>query len=295
MQPSHAQATRQVRLLGIPLDNLTQEQTLDRIFGDLAAGCGGWALTPNLDILRRLVKDPSYRELTQRATLRLPDGMPLIWASRLQGEPLQARVAGSDLIWTVSARAAREGRSVYFLGGNPGAAESAAAKLQALNPGLRVAGIDCPPLGFERDPEYMSGLRDRLVAAKPDVCFVALTAPKQDLVIRTLLELLPSTWFMGIGISFSFVSGEVKRAPVWMRRVGLEWFHRLAQEPRRLARRYLVDGLPFAGRLFWGAAIARLRSPKSSLSGPDEADGDPAQMRIAREVGKGVDVESVTR
>src|SRR5688500_4646576 len=145
---------RFVRLLGVQLDNLSPTETVDHIFDELAHGRGGWVVTPNLDILRRLVVDADYRDLTAPATLRLADGMPLVWASRIQGTPLKARVAGSDLIWSVTARAAQDGRSVFFLGGNPGAAEAAAAKLRDLNPSLRIAGTECPPMGFEKDTAY---------------------------------------------------------------------------------------------------------------------------------------------
>jgi N-acetylglucosaminyldiphosphoundecaprenol N-acetyl-beta-D-mannosaminyltransferase len=269
----------QVRLMGIALDNLDAREALDRISADLAQGRGGWGITPNLDIVRRMVVDPAYRELLSPATLRLADGMPLVWASRVQRTPLKERVAGSDLIWTLSARAAHEGRSVYFLGGNPGAAQTAAAKLKELHPSLIVAGIDCPPIGFEHDEAYMAGLRERLLATAPDICFVALGAPKQDRVIRALFPLLPRTWFLGIGISFSFVAGEVKRAPRWMRASGLEWVHRMAQEPRRLAKRYLLEGVPFAARLFASALLARFRG----VPEPGEQEGEPRLTPTVRE------------
>lgn len=291
MNRSSSTKPRQVRLLGVPLDNVTPQETLDLVFGALRQGRGGWVLTPNLDILRRLLTDPSYRELTAPATLRLADGMPLVWASRVQGQPLRGRVAGSDLIWTVCARAAREGRSVYFLGGNPGAAEAAAAKLSELNPGLRVSGTECPPLGFERDPTYLAGMRERLRAAAPDICLVALSAPKQDMVIRSMVGEFPQVWFMGIGISFSFVSGEVRRAPVWMRKTGLEWMHRLVQEPRRLARRYLLDGMPFAARLFAGAMVARLRGVPEANQGPESSCEDQPQTPVDVSVAAVAEVE----
>jgi N-acetylglucosaminyldiphosphoundecaprenol N-acetyl-beta-D-mannosaminyltransferase len=107
-------------------------------------------------------------------------------------------------------------------------------------------------------------LRNRLLASSPDVVFVALGSPKQERVIGELRSLLPAAWWLGIGISFSFVSGAVQRAPLWVQRLGLEWLHRLVQEPRRLARRYLVDGLPFAARLFANALVQRLRGTRSA-------------------------------
>jgi N-acetylglucosaminyldiphosphoundecaprenol N-acetyl-beta-D-mannosaminyltransferase len=258
LAPEYEHRIEQVSILGVPLDNVSSQESLDLIFWSLDHGRGGWVLTPNLDILRRLIKDPGYRSMTEEATLRVADGMPLIWASRLQGTPLKARVAGSDLIWSICERAAEEGRSVFFLGGNPGAADDAAAKLAGRYRGLHVAGTACPPLGYERDEAYRKVLIQKLRAAAPDICFVALSTPKQDRLIRELLPMFPRTWFLGIGISFSFVSGEVKRAPAWMRRSGLEWVHRLVQEPRRLGRRYLVDGVPFGMRLLASAAAARL-------------------------------------
>jgi N-acetylglucosaminyldiphosphoundecaprenol N-acetyl-beta-D-mannosaminyltransferase len=94
---------------------------------------------------------------------------------------------------------------------------------------------------------------------RPDILLVGLGSPKQEQLIRALRPHLPATWMVGVGISFSFVAGEIKRAPVWMRKAGVEWVHRLAQEPRRLAKRYLVHDLPFAVRLFTHAAIARFR------------------------------------
>jgi N-acetylglucosaminyldiphosphoundecaprenol N-acetyl-beta-D-mannosaminyltransferase len=255
-----------VHLFGVPLDNITAHEAVDRVFTDLGRGQGGWMFTPNLDILRRLTLDAEYVSLTSGATLRLADGMPLIWASRLKGTPLPERIAGSEIIWGLCERAAAEGRSVYFLGGNPGSAEAAIRVLRERFPALIVAGVECPPLGFERDAAYMAHLESKLVSAAPDLCLVGLPSQKQDPLIRRLLPLLPRTWFAGIGVTFSFVAGEVKKPPVFIRRIGLEWFFRFLQEPRRLAHRYFVQGVPFAIRLFAHAAAARLRGDRRGPS-----------------------------
>jgi len=231
----------------------------------LLKGRGGWIVTPNLDHLRRCSTDPDYAAAVRHADLRLADGMPLIWASRLQGTPLPERVAGSDLIYSLSRAVAEEGMSIYLLGGDSGTATAAGETLRRAYPGLVIAGTHCPPLGFEHDPQEMQTIEDGLVASRPDVVFVALGSPKQEYVIQLLRPLLPKAWWIGIGISFSFVSGDVRRAPRWMQRCGLEWIHRLVQEPRRLARRYLVHGVPFAGRLLVGAVFQRFASRTSSL------------------------------
>jgi N-acetylglucosaminyldiphosphoundecaprenol N-acetyl-beta-D-mannosaminyltransferase len=248
-----------VRLLEVGIDALREGEVVDHVLGALARGDGGWIVTPNLDHLRRLVNDPSFRELCAGADLVVADGMPLVWASRLQGTPLPERVAGSNLIFSLTAAAAQSGHSVFFLGGDPGTAETASARLRERHPTLRVAGVYCPPLGFERDPALLSELRAVLARSAPDVVWVALGSPKQERLIRDLRCVLPRSWWLGVGISFSFVSGAVRRAPRWAQVLGLEWLHRLVQEPRRLFRRYLIDGLPFAVRLFAGALRARGR------------------------------------
>ncbi|HET8673510.1 MAG TPA: WecB/TagA/CpsF family glycosyltransferase, partial [Thermoleophilaceae bacterium] len=190
--------------------------------------------------------------------LVLADGMPLVWASWLKGTPLPARVAGSDLIWSMSMEAARRGRSVFVLGGTRQAGWEAARRLQEHCPGLRIAGMVYPPHGFERDPLAMDQVVQTLDAASPDIVYVGLGFPKQERVIAFLRERFPQTWFLGIGISIGFVGGQVPRAPAWMQRLGLEWLHRLAKEPRRLGRRYLVHGLPFAARLLMHGAVSRM-------------------------------------
>ncbi len=258
-------AATRVKLLGVPLDRVTAEEACHRIERALAEGRGGWVITPNLDILRRLVRLPEFAELCADADLRLADGMPLIWASRLQRTPLPERVAGSDFIFALCEMAARAGRRVFLLGGNPGAAETAAARLREQFPSLLPVGTSCPLFGFERDPAQMAAIVKDLQGTSPDVVFVGLGSPKQELLIKELRRVLPRAWFLGIGVTFSFVAGEVRRAPPWMRRVGLEWLHRLAQEPRRLAKRYLVHGVPFALRLLAASAWQGLTSRSGNL------------------------------
>ena len=170
--------------------------------------------------------------------------------SRLRGTPVPERVAGSVLISSLCRAAAEDGRSVFLLGGDEGTAELAAKRLQARCPGLGVTGTYCPPVGFEKDQAEMERVTRAVCEVQPDIVFVGLGFPKQERLIRKLRPYLPQAWYMGVGISFSYLSGRVKHAPVWMRRVGLEWAFRLAQEPRRLFKRYIVRGVPFAMWLF---------------------------------------------
>jgi N-acetylglucosaminyldiphosphoundecaprenol N-acetyl-beta-D-mannosaminyltransferase len=252
-------ALPQVRLRGLRFHAISEARCVEHILRNLDAGRGGWVITVNLDHHRRALRDDSYSELCQKASLVVADGMLTVFASRLQGTPLPERVAGSDLISSLSAAAERYGRSIYLLGGSPGSAEGARGVLQRRHPDLRIAGIDCPPMGFEDDADEFERVAQVVVDAAPDIVLVALGSPKQERLIARLRDRLPRAWWLGVGISFSFLSGHVRRAPRWMQTIGFEWLHRLVQEPRRLAWRYLIEGIPFALGVLVSASGQRLR------------------------------------
>ncbi len=250
---------KRVSLMGVKLDAWTEREVVEHILAELDAGRGGTVVTANLDHIRRARLEPEYRQIVEEADVVTPDGTPLVWASKVQRTPLPERVAGSSLVGTLAEAAAEAGRSLYLLGGAPGAAEGAAASLRERLPSLRIVGIDCPAVGFEKSPEALAAIREKLEAAEPDVVYVALGSPKQENLIRTLRDngVLPGAWWIGVGISLSFLAGEVKRAPPWVQRAGLEWVHRLCQEPGRLFKRYVVHGIPFGVRLMAEAATKR--------------------------------------
>jgi N-acetylglucosaminyldiphosphoundecaprenol N-acetyl-beta-D-mannosaminyltransferase len=249
-----------IDLLGMRIARLSEDSVLDHMFGELAQGRGGWLVTANLDFLRRYAKEPAIRTLYASADLTVADGMPLVWAAGLSGTPLPERVAGSALIYRFAERAARERRSIYLLGGDPGAGEGASLVLCDRAPGLRIAGCSAPRFSAEPSEAELAETSELLRAANPDLLLVGLGSPKQERVINALRPRFPAMWMVGVGISFSFVSGQVARAPWWMRESGLEWVHRLVQEPKRLARRYLVEDLPFAAELFVRALWTRTRT-----------------------------------
>ncbi len=255
-----------VLLKGVELHAITEKQCIEHILRNLDNGVGGTVVTPNLDILRRCRRDLQFATLVSESDLVVADGMPLVWASRLQGTPLPERVAGSDLISSLSIAAAKRGRSIFLLGGDPGAAAGAAEILRQRAPGLNVTGTYVPPYGFETKTEEMSKLIVALTEAKPDIIWVALGSPKQEILINRIRPMLPESWWLGVGISFSFLTGEVKRAPRWLQVIGLEWLHRVFQEPKRLFRRYFVDGIPFAASLMCSALANRKFGSKSTQS-----------------------------
>jgi len=246
---------QKVKIRGVEIHSLTENQCVRHIIKKLNQGEGGWVATSNLDHLRRLERDSSFSSLYSKADLVVPDGMPLVWASKLQGTPLPERVAGSNLIGSLSRMAADHRKSIFLLGGSEGTAEAASDVLKSRIPHLRIAGVYSPQI--KNDLSAIDQITEVLWETHPDIVFVALGSPKQEKLIRKLQEknILPNSWWLGVGVSFSFLCGEVERAPKEWQSLGLEWLHRLIQEPRRLAKRYLIQGLPYAAILLTQAAL----------------------------------------
>jgi N-acetylglucosaminyldiphosphoundecaprenol N-acetyl-beta-D-mannosaminyltransferase len=260
-QPGQLDET--VMIMGLPFHGLDQRTLIRRFRDGVRSGTGGWIVTPNLDILRQFTTDAENQDLVLAASHRVADGMPIVWASRLAGAPLPERVNGTDLAYGLPEAAAEAGVPVLLLGGNPGVAEAAARRLEDLNPDLGRVASYCPPFGYENDPAELARIRTAARDARPVLVLIGLPFPKQQKLIRWLRSELPQAWFAAVGVSFSFIAGEQPRAPVVLQRLGLEWMHRLCHEPRRLFKRYVIQGIPFSLRLFSWALRQRLREPPS--------------------------------
>lgn len=262
-RPDTAPAKR-VSLGGIGIDAVTERGAVQRVLDALESGRGGQIVTPNVDIVAAARRSRELRHIIAASDLVVADGAPLVWASRVARKPLPARVAGSDLVWSLSAGAAARGLRIALLGGTPdGSArptERAAEILEARYPGLKVVGAWCPPMGFDRDESQWRALVERIEAAAPDLVYVGLGFPKQEHVIVRLRAAAPRAWFLGCGASIDFIAGYRRRAPKWMQRTGTEWLFRMLSEPRRLAKRYLRDDLPEALRLLAEAYRERRKS-----------------------------------
>lgn len=255
-----ASPQRTICLMGAPIGVVTEAYAVRVIVDAAEEGRGHWTITANLDHLRRYRSDPVAKSLIDEADMVVADGMPLIWASHLAGLPLPERVSGSSMVWSICEAASARGQSVFLLGGDPGVADRAADVFRAHFPNLEIAGIACPPMGFENSEQELDRIRRQVAEATPRIVFVALGFTKQDLLIRSLRSSLPQASFLGVGISLSYATGDVSRAPDWLCQLGLEWAYRLSQEPTRtLVRRYLRHGLPFGLCLMLSAALHRVR------------------------------------
>jgi N-acetylglucosaminyldiphosphoundecaprenol N-acetyl-beta-D-mannosaminyltransferase len=233
-------ARERLRVGKIEIDPVTFAEAIETIAAMVAAGRGASVLTPNLDHVVMAESDDRFRQAYQEATLCVVDGTPLLWASHLLGAPLPERVSGSDLVLPLLERADREGWRVYFLGGGPGVGHRAAQKAVERFPRLAIAGVDAPHIDMAAPPASRNDVLERVRDARPDLVFVGLGAPKQELWIAEARPKLAGPVLIGVGASIDFLAGTVRRAPAWMSSAGLEWLFRLAQEPRRLWKRYLL-------------------------------------------------------
>jgi len=248
-------APRRVPLFGMQLDRVDLRQAtaqlLDWCQQPRASACR-YVVTPNVDHAVMLRQNEPLREAYRAAAMVLADGAPIVAASRLLGRPLPERVAGSDLVPHLL-RAASEQQQpirVFLLGAAPGVADRAAALVQQAYPGVQIAGTHCPPLGFEQDARANQAALNAVAAAAPDLLVVGLGAPKQELWVHQHRQRLAANVAICAGATIDFLAGEKQRSPGWMQQLGLEWAHRLASEPRRLARRYLRDAVVFP-QLVW--------------------------------------------
>jgi N-acetylglucosaminyldiphosphoundecaprenol N-acetyl-beta-D-mannosaminyltransferase len=193
--------------------------------------------------------DESFRQILNRAFLCTPDGMPLVWAGRLQGRKEMSRVYGPDLMLAVLELSETKGYRHFLYGGANGTAEALRQRLQRRFPKLQIAGTFEPPFR-PLNSEERAGLKERVRAARPDIMWIGLSTPKQEQFMAEYLDELEVTLMAGVGAAFDFHAGTVRQAPLWMRRSGLEWLFRLCAEPRRLWKRYLKNNPLFLFRIF---------------------------------------------
>ena len=227
------------------INNLSFAQAVDRIEKLILSRLPSYVVTPNVDHIVQLENDIELRSVYEKASLVLADGMPLLWAAHYLGTPIKQKISGSDLLPVLCSEAAKKGYRVFFLGGRPGAADQAAIVLREKHPTLNICGTYCPPYCFESDAAENKHVIQLIKQCVPDLLFVGLGAPKQEKWISNYKKEYNVPVSIGVGGSFEFISGYVKRAPLWMQHAGLEWFWRLLQEPNRLWKRYLVDDIGF--------------------------------------------------
>ncbi len=238
-----AAARDRVNMLGVGVMPMDIPRALEILDSWHAAGRRDYVCCVTVHGLVTSQRDPHVRQAINRAGLATQDGMPLVWWSRLAGRQA-SRVCGPDLMDAICAHSISRGYRHYFYGASPATLAQMTARLSARHPGLIVAGTRSPPYRALTQTEIAEDIA-AINETKPDFVWVGLGMPKQERWMATHLGAIQATALMGVGAAFDFHAGAISRAPGWMQRSGTEWLFRLACEPRRLARRYLVDNAVF--------------------------------------------------
>ncbi len=242
-----------VTIFGVPFSAISEEDTVKRIRYAVCNDEPLWIATANVDFVMRARRNPAFQHLLSTGpSLVVPDGVPILWAARLQRAALPGRVNGTDLVWHCAKISAETQRPIALVGSSPNVAYWAAERLQRFAPGAKVIVIPTPdPLTATNSQSVV----DCLQQIQAGMLLVGLGAQKQEEWINTYWPATQIPVAMGVGGSFDLVSGHLSRAPGWMQTNGLEWLYRLSQEPKRLWRRYLLDDAPF----IWLCLRAALR------------------------------------
>jgi N-acetylglucosaminyldiphosphoundecaprenol N-acetyl-beta-D-mannosaminyltransferase len=189
-------------------------------------------------------RNPQLHAILDRALLVTPDGTPTVWVGRLQGHSRMKRVFGPDLMTEVCSRSVAEGYSHFLYGGKPGVAEELQRRLLGRFPRIRIVGTYTPPFRPLSSDEFAK-LEERFAKLRPDIVWIGLSTPKQEHFMAQTIQRLPCRLMVGVGAAFDFHTGQLRDAPGWVKKLGLQWFDRLRQEPSRLWKRYLINNSSF--------------------------------------------------
>ena len=232
-----------IDFLNTKIDNLTMDEALRRIDFFVSEGTCRYIVTPNLDHIVTLEKDPVFAEVYKNADLILADGKPLLWISRWLKCPIKEKLSGSDLFPRICKLAAEKEYKVFLLGAEEGVAAAAAENLRKKYTGLRIVGTYAPKYGFEGDPQELAYIKSLIRMAQPDILGVALGSPKGEKFIYAHLQEYGVPLCISIGATLDFESGKIRRAPKWVSEIGMEWLFRITQDPKRMIKRYWYDAI----------------------------------------------------
>jgi N-acetylglucosaminyldiphosphoundecaprenol N-acetyl-beta-D-mannosaminyltransferase len=255
-RPSH------VDILGVKISSVDMQSASTYVEQLIASRGKGYVCVTGVHGIMEAQKDPTLHAILNRAFLAVPDGMPTVWVGQAYGHRSMRRVYGPDLMLELCERSVARGFRHFLYGGNPGVAQALKANLLTRFPGLEIVGTCTPPFR-PLNTEEERQLIEEVARTRPDILWVGLSTPKQERFMDAMLERLETSVMIGVGAAFDIHTGNIKDAPGWMKQCGLQWLHRLGQEPRRLGRRYLVNNPRFvvgiAGQLLRDAASGRMR------------------------------------
>jgi len=197
----------------------------------------------NVDVIMKIEGDEYLKQISDEADITLVDGKPLVWISKLHGDPVKAKIYGSDFVPALLGISSEKGYSVFIIGGAEGVAEKARQNIEKCFPSIIISGTYSPPLGFEKDEKELCKINDFIDSVSPDIVIACLGCPKQEKWVYENYTKYNAILSVCAGATVDFLAGNVKRAPKWISNIGMEWFYRFLQEPRRLFKRYFIDDM----------------------------------------------------
>jgi N-acetylglucosaminyldiphosphoundecaprenol N-acetyl-beta-D-mannosaminyltransferase len=261
MQPKVPTRPPRANILGTGVHAVNLEMAVEYLDACVESGTRGYVCVTGVHGVMEALRNRNFRTVLNGALLVTPDGMPTVWIGRLQKHSSMQRVFGPDLMRAVCEQSVRSGHTHFFYGGKPGVAEELKSNFERWYPGIRVLGTSTPP--FRRlTHQEESDLSDQIAGLKPDIIWIGLSTPKQEMFMVERIHDLNCKLMIGVGAAFDFHTGRTKDAPDWIKNAGLQWLHRLYQEPGRLWKRYLVNNLAFC----WHLALQAMGSRRYNLS-----------------------------
>jgi N-acetylglucosaminyldiphosphoundecaprenol N-acetyl-beta-D-mannosaminyltransferase len=237
-----------VDVLGVGVHALTLKRAVRSIEAAFEAEQKGYVCVTGVHGVMEAQRDPHFRRVLNDSLLTTPDGMPTVWVGRLQGRREMSRVFGPDLMRVVCSRSVAKGCTHFLYGGREGVAEELKAWMEKQFPGIQVVGTYTPSFG-PLTVQEIAGLQAKIAATKPDIMWIGLSTPKQERFMAEHIDRLETKLMIGVGAAFDYHTGRVHDAPAWMKRSGLQWLHRLAQDPKRLWKRYLINNPLFISKI----------------------------------------------
>lgn len=243
------QPVEQANVLGVGVHVLDMERTALLLEEQIRSGEKGYVCLTGVHGVMEAQRDPALKSIFDQALLVLPDGMPTVWIGHIQGFPSMQRVFGPDLMIDIMGRAEFRNCIHFFCGGELGVAEALRQEMLRRFPWVQIAGTYSPPFRSMTELEEKE-LIATVQSVQPDIIWVGLSTPKQERLMARYLPMLNTRLMIGVGAAFLFHTGAIKDSPQWVKRAGLQWLHRLVQEPSRLWRRYLLNNPSFIFQVF---------------------------------------------
>lgn len=241
--------SKTIKMFGLNIDSLSMKEAVDVVRSWILQGESDckYVVTPNVDHVVQLEKNTAFKNAYSKASMIVADGKPVVLASKILGKPLPETIPGSDLVPNIFEHFNESGirLKVFLLGAMPGVGDVAARNIKAQWPVVDVVGILSPDFGFEKDSDYCDRICRTVADSNADLLVIGLGAPKQEIWVAKHAHKLPIKVALCVGATIDFLAGNKPRAPIWMRKVGLEWLHRMCSEPNRLMKRYIVGAIIF--------------------------------------------------